>query len=176
MTLPAVIDESARSSAPAGVDGLVEQHRDALLAYARMMLTDQHLAEDVVQETFIKAWRHLDRLRDQEGSVRGWLLKVTRNLITDRVRSAPARREILTSESPDMAMADKTESILTSLELTSLLSGLSQEHQEALVLIHVYGRTVNEVSRILDIPPGTVKSRHHYAVHGLRKLHSQRKP
>ncbi|GGN45468.1 sigma-70 family RNA polymerase sigma factor [Streptomyces fuscichromogenes] len=174
MTLLTATDKRAPSSALASVDDLVEQHRAALLAYARHMLTDHHLAEDVVQEAFVKAWRYMDRLRNEEGSVRGWLLKVTRNLAIDRMRSAPARREVLTSESPDTALADETEAIGTSLEVVSLLHGLSREHREALVLLYIYGRTVNEVSRILGVPSGTVKSRHHYALRGLRKLHSQR--
>lgn len=55
--------------------------------------------------------------------------------------------------------------------MVSLLRDLSPEHREALVLIYIYGRTANEVSHILNIPPGTVKSRHHYALLGLRKRH-----
>ncbi|MFJ9251054.1 sigma-70 family RNA polymerase sigma factor [Streptomyces sp. NPDC101776] len=113
---------------------------------------------------------HVDQ--DQEGSAWGWLLKVTRNLIIDRMRSAHVRRESLTHDSPDTALADETESLLVSLDAVSLLRDLSPEHQEALVLIYIYGRTANEASHILGIPPGTVKSRQHYALHGLRKRHS----
>ncbi|MEU6355681.1 sigma-70 family RNA polymerase sigma factor [Streptomyces sp. NPDC047072] len=172
MTTLAATAETAPCSTSGQVDDLIEEHRTALLAYARKLLTDHHLAEDIVQEAFIKAWRHAERLRGQEGSMRGWLLKVTRNLIIDRMRSAQARRETLTHDSPDTALPDQTESLLLSLDVVSLLRDLSPEHQEALVLIYVYGRTVNEVSHILGIPPGTVKSRQHYALRGLRKTHA----
>ncbi|MFE7073988.1 sigma-70 family RNA polymerase sigma factor [Streptomyces sp. NPDC057620] len=179
MTLIAGIDESALSSdadndSAGGVDELVEEHRAALLAYARRFLTDHHLAEDIVQETFIRAWRHADRLRHQEGSVRGWLLKVTRNLIVDRMRSAYARHETATAHSPDTTLPDHTDAVLTSLEMASLLRRLSREHQEVLALVHLYGRTMKEASHILDVPSGTVKSRHYYAMRGLREQYFSR--
>ncbi|WP_260695942.1 sigma-70 family RNA polymerase sigma factor [Streptomyces sp. IB201691-2A2] len=151
------------------MDDLVEQHRAALLAYARKLLTDHHLAEDIVQETFIRAWRNADRLHHQDGSVRGWLLTVTRNLIIDRARSAPARREALTGYSPDAELPDHTDSVLDFLEVISLLRRLSNEHQEVLTLVYLSGHTMDEISHILDVPSGTVKSRHHYAIRRLRK-------
>ncbi|MEV6483608.1 sigma-70 family RNA polymerase sigma factor [Streptomyces sp. NPDC051576] len=172
MTPLVATDETAPSSASRALDDLIKEHNSALFAYARTMLTDHHLAEDVVQEAFIKAWHHADRLLNQEGSVRGWLLKVTRNLIIDRMRSAYARREALTRDIPDTALRDETDSLLLSLDVASLLRDLSPEHQEALVLIYIYGRTADEVSHLLGIPAGTVKSRHHYALRGLRKMHA----
>ena len=63
---------------------LVREHEKALLAYTEKLLNDHHLAEDIVQETLVRAWRHTDRLYDSEGSVRGWLLTVARNLVIDR--------------------------------------------------------------------------------------------
>ncbi|MFD7708359.1 sigma-70 family RNA polymerase sigma factor [Streptomyces sp. NPDC059785] len=174
MTLLAGIEESALPSGSESVNELVEQHRAAVLAYARKFLTDHHLAEDIVQETFIRAWRHADRLRHQEGSVRGWLLKVTRNLIVDRMRSAYARHETVTSYSPDTTLPDQTEAVLNSLDVVSKLRRLSREHQEVLALVYLCGRTMNEASVLLDVPSGTVKSRHYYAIRGLRRQYSSR--
>ncbi|MEV5528987.1 MULTISPECIES: sigma-70 family RNA polymerase sigma factor [Streptomyces] len=174
MTLLAGIDESAPPSTSDRVHELVEQHRPALLAYTRRSLTDQHLAEDIVQETFIRAWRHADRLHHHEGSVRGWLLKVARNLIVDRMRSAYARHETVTSHTYDTTLPDHTDGVLTSLEVVSLLRSLSREHREVVTLVYLCGRTLNEASLILGIPSGTVKSRHFYAMRGLRKQYSAR--
>ncbi|MGC5567848.1 sigma-70 family RNA polymerase sigma factor [Streptomyces sp. FR-108] len=173
MTLLAGIDDSAPSSISDSVHELVEQHRPAVLAYARR-LTDQHLAEDIVQETFIRAWRHADRLHHHQGSVRGWLLKVARNLIVDRMRSAYARHETVTGHTYDTTLPDHTDGILTSIEVISLLQPLSREHREVLTLVYLCGRTLNEASLILGVPSGTVKSRHFYAMRGLRKQCSAR--
>ncbi|TFE37095.1 sigma-70 family RNA polymerase sigma factor [Streptomyces sp. ICN441] len=155
---------------------MVEEHRKALVTYAEKLMSDHHLAEDIVQEALIRAWHHADRLRTQEGSVRGWLLKVTRNLVIDRVRSAYARHERVALESWDSAQPDRTDEVLASVEAVSLMRGLSREHREVLVLIHMYGRSVNEAAHILGVPAGTVKSRQHYALRRLRARHSSARP
>ncbi|MEW2568486.1 sigma-70 family RNA polymerase sigma factor [Streptomyces sp. NPDC047070] len=168
MTLLAGIAPSTTSPAPDPVDGLVEQHRDALLAYANRLLSDHHLAEDIVQETFVKAWSHADRLLSREGSVRGWLFKVARNLIIDRSRSAYARYETVTTESGDPAQEDHTEPAHASMEAVSLLRGVSADHRKVLVYLYIYGCSVEETACILDVPSGTVRSRRHLALRALR--------
>ncbi|MFS8202778.1 sigma-70 family RNA polymerase sigma factor [Streptomyces sp. CWNU-52B] len=168
MTVTAGIAPSTSLPASDPVDDLVEQHRDALLAYAHRLLSDHHLAEDIVQETFIRAWRHTDRLLNREGSVRGWLFKVARNLIIDRSRSAYARHETVTTDSGDPAQEDHTEPAHASMEAVSLLRGVSAEHRKVLVYLYIYGCTVDETARILGVPSGTVSSRRHLALRALR--------
>ncbi|MFD6292729.1 sigma-70 family RNA polymerase sigma factor [Streptomyces sp. NPDC060205] len=172
MTLLAGIAPSTTSPAPDLVDGLVEQHRDALLAYAHRLLSDHHLAEDIVQETFVKAWHHADRLLSREGSVRGWLFKVARNLIIDRSRSAYARYETVTTDSGDPAQEDHTEPAHAAMEAVSLLRGVSADHRKVLVYLYIYGCSVEETARILDVPSGTVRSRRHLALRALRNRRS----
>ncbi|MDX3854575.1 sigma-70 family RNA polymerase sigma factor [Streptomyces sp. AK02-01A] len=147
---------------------LVADHGKALLAYAEKLLSDRHLAEDIVQETLIRAWRHTDRLYSTEGSVRGWLLTVARNLVIDRLRSAPSRYETVGAEGQDMAQRDHVDAVLASVDATGLLRLLSFEHREVLVHTYLCGRTVQETAGILGIPAGTVKSRQHYALSNLR--------
>ncbi|MFF8593849.1 sigma-70 family RNA polymerase sigma factor [Streptomyces sp. NPDC015220] len=151
------------------VHTLTVQHRSALVAYAERLLTDRHLAEDVVQEALIRAWHHCEKLRSGEGSVRGWLLKVTRNLVTDRARSAYVRHETVTDETWDVHQPDHAEAVLTSMEANALLDGLSHEHREVLAHTYLYGHTIRETAQLLGIPAGTVKSRQHYALHALRR-------
>ncbi|MCX5355703.1 sigma-70 family RNA polymerase sigma factor [Streptomyces mirabilis] len=145
------------------------QHRSSLVAYAEHMLLDRHLAEDVVQEAFIRAWHHAEKLRTGEGSVRNWLLKVTRNLVIDRARSAAVRYESVMEELRDLPEPDHSDEVLASQEALALLRGLSSEHREVLVHVCLYGFTVRETARRLGIPPGTVKSRQHYALNILRR-------
>ncbi|MFF3941772.1 sigma-70 family RNA polymerase sigma factor [Streptomyces phaeofaciens] len=150
------------------LNDLVTDHTAALLAYAEKALSDRHTAEDIVQEAFIRAWRHLERLYSTEGSVRGWLLTVTRNLIIDRMRTATARRESVGTESSDLVLPDHSEAVLVSIETTSLLRHLSPDHREVLLHTFLCDRTIQETARILGIPTGTVKSRQHYALNALR--------
>ncbi|MGW5498737.1 sigma-70 family RNA polymerase sigma factor [Streptomyces olivaceoviridis] len=147
---------------------LMSDHTRALLAYAEKLLNDRHLAEDIVQETLIRAWPHTERLYSTEGSIRGWLLTVTRNLVIDRLRSAPARHETVGADDRDVPLPDHSGAVLASLEVTRLLRHLSHEHREVLLHIYLCGRTVRETARLLGIPAGTVKSRQHYALQSLR--------
>jgi RNA polymerase sigma factor (sigma-70 family) len=147
---------------------LMSDHAKALLAYAEKLLKDRHLAEDIVQETLIRAWPHTERLYTTEGSVRGWLLTVTRNLVVDRMRSAAARHETIGADDRDVPLPDHSGAVLTSVEATELLRQLSHEHREVLLHTCMYGRTAQETARILGIPAGTVKSRRHYALNTLR--------
>src|SRR5216117_3558280 len=70
---------------------LYEEHGRSLLAYAVRLTNDRAAAEDVVQETLLRAWKHADDLEHGIGSVRGWLLTVARNIITDRARARAVR-------------------------------------------------------------------------------------
>ena len=81
------------------VRALYAEHGRALLAYATRLTGDRAAAEDVVQETLVRAWKHPEVLVNEKGSVRGWLFTVVRNLVTDRTR-ARAARPIEVAESP----------------------------------------------------------------------------
>ncbi|GII56742.1 DNA-directed RNA polymerase sigma-70 factor [Planotetraspora thailandica] len=169
MTLIATSDRSSLEASRKNLlRTLMSDHAKALLAYAEHLLGDRHMAEDIVQETLIRAWNHMERLYTTEGSIRGWLLTVVRNLAIDRLRSAASRHETVGTDHHDVTQPDHADAVLTSVETTALLRHLSAEHREVLVHTYLYGRTVVETARILGIPAGTVKSRQHYALSNLR--------
>ncbi|MFD4605017.1 sigma-70 family RNA polymerase sigma factor [Streptomyces sp. NPDC058464] len=147
---------------------MMSDHAKALIAYAEKLLNDRHTAEDIVQEALIRAWPHAERLYSTEGSVRGWLLKVTRNLVVDRMRSATARHETIGADDRDVPLPDHSGAVLAAVEATDLLRQLSPEHREVLLHTYLCGRTAQETARFLGIPAGTVKSRRHYALNTLR--------
>ncbi|MEV6860636.1 sigma-70 family RNA polymerase sigma factor [Streptosporangium subroseum] len=148
---------------------LVREHEKALLAYAEKLLNDHHLAEDIVQETLVRAWHHADRLYDSEGSVRGWLLTVARNLVIDRSRGGFHRYEVIGSDALDVVQRDHADAVVAAVTVTEMLDSLSTEHREVLVHTYLWGRTVREAAEVLGIPVGTAKSRQHYALNYLRK-------
>ncbi|MFJ9558869.1 sigma-70 family RNA polymerase sigma factor [Streptomyces fuscichromogenes] len=150
----------------------MREHRDGLVSYAEKMLGDHGLAEDVVQETIIRAWRNMDRLLGMEGSVKGWLFTVTRHLVVDWVRKPHTRREIVGGTYNDPATrSDHIEAVHHSMVARPQLNKLSQEHRAVLAHLYLCDRTIKETADILGIPAGTVKSRQHNALRKLRLVY-----
>src|SRR5690348_1801935 len=149
---------------------IMREHRDGLISYAEKMLGDRGLAEDVVQETIVRAWRNLDSLLGTNGSVRGWLFTVVRHLVIDWVRKPHARREVLGATYSDpLSAVDGTDAVHDALLVRPLLRRLSLEHRAVMVHLYLGDRSLQETAGILGVPVGTVKSRHHNALHKLRR-------
>jgi len=123
-----------------------------------------------VQETFIRAWRHLPQLSADDRPVRPWLFRVARNLLIDAERAARARPVMVQAEAAG-EIGDETglDQILDRQFLTAALKQLSPAHRAVLVETVYRGRTTAAVARQLGIPDGTARSRLHYALHSLRQ-------
>ena len=156
---------------------LYDAHAPVLLAYAlRLTDGDRPRAEDIVQETLIRAWRNLDRI-DQDGDrpVRPWLFTVAQHIAVDAHRARRARP----TEVGDAALAvlpglDQIEATLDRIVVTDALHSLSQEHRAVIVETYYRGRSVAEAARVLGIPQGTVKSRCYYALRALKLALAER--
>lgn len=146
------------------------EHGRALLAYATRLLGDRVAAEDVVQETLIRAWRHPEVLTNGKGSTRGWLLTVTRNLVTDRIRARAARPQEV-AESPDRppVSRDHADQVVASVTVLKAMDSLSEDHRGVLQQLYFHGRSLAEAANALGVPAGTVKSRSYYALRALRE-------
>jgi RNA polymerase sigma-70 factor (ECF subfamily) len=152
------------------VRSLFAEHGRAMLAYATQLTRDRAAAEDVVQETLVRAWRHPDSLVNGKGSVRGWLLTVVRNIVTDQIRARNVRATEVGEGPIDAAVTDDhAEDVVNAMVVVDALSRLSAEHRAVLAQIYLLGSTVAEAAEALGIPPGTVKSRTYYALRLLRE-------
>ncbi len=155
---------------------LYDEHAPVLLAYAlRLTDGDRTRAEDIVQETLLRAWRNLDRLDVRAGPVRPWLFTVAQRLAIDAHRARRARPP----EVGDAALAavpalDQVEGTLDRIIVTDALGSLSQEHRAVIVETYYRGRTVAQAAAVLGIPPGTVKSRCYYALRALNRALAER--
>jgi RNA polymerase sigma-70 factor (ECF subfamily) len=149
---------------------LHDEHAAALWAFCLNLTgNDRGRAEDVAQETLLRAWRNASVLEESKGSVRSWLFTVARNIVIDEWRSKRSRREVLTDDLGDLsAVEDRTDELLQSWVVAEALTQLSNEHRAVLLECYYRGRSVAEAARQLGVPEGTVKSRTHYALRALR--------
>lgn len=164
-------DYPGPEAAEALVRSLYAEHGRSLLAYATRLTGDRAAAEDVVQETLVRAWKHADDLTEGKGSVRGWLLTVARNIVTDRARARAVRPvEVADVVDRPPIEGDHSESVVNTMVVLDALDKVSPEHRDVLVQLYYRGRSVSEAAQELGVPPGTVKSRSYYALRALRAV------
>jgi RNA polymerase sigma-70 factor (ECF subfamily) len=148
---------------------LHDDHAGALWGHClRLTNHDRARAEDVCQETLLRAWRNASLLDESQGSVRAWLFTVARNIVIDEARTKRARSEIPMGELPEPGGNDDSEQLLMTWIVADAVTQLSPEHRAVLQETYFKQHPVAEAARRLGIPEGTVKSRTHYALRALR--------
>lgn len=149
---------------------LYSQHAKALHSFVWRFCLDPASADDIVQETFIRAWQHLPQLRADNRPIRPWLFRVARNLLTDADRAAQSRPVTVPATSAEEAGDDSgLGQILDRQLVCDALQQLSPAHRTVLVETFYRGGSTATVARQLGIPDGTARSRLHYALHALRQ-------
>jgi len=156
--------------ADAAIRLLYADHARVLRRYVGRFCPDQASADDIVQETFIRAWRHLPQLSSVDFPVRPWLFRVARNLLIDADRAARSRPSTVPAQAADEAHDDtRLNRVLDQQIMADALHQLSHAHRTVLVETFYGGRTLAKVARRLGIPDGTARSRLHYALEALRR-------
>lgn len=161
---------------PLGRDGdlsetLLEEHRSGLTAYVRrLMHGDVNLAEDIVQETLLRAWKHAGGV--PTASLKPWLFVTARHLVIDAYRARTSRPvEVGVDLLEELAGAiadDDLDRALDAVLLTDALGALTAKHRSVLVECYYHGQTAAQIAAAQRIPVGTVRSRIHYALRALR--------
>jgi RNA polymerase sigma-70 factor, ECF subfamily len=165
---------NAEQADAAALRHLHEVHRPVLLNYiTRLTKGDVHRAEDILQETFLRAWRN-PQARNADGHWnRGFLFTVARRITIDNVRAAQARPGEYLDDRIDAFVASDADDfgrLLDRREVRAALAELPEFQRTILVEIYFRDRSIEETAQTLGIPPGTVKSRTFYALRALREL------
>jgi len=145
---------------------LHDKHATALLVFVRRLTGDRGQAEDIVQETLLRAWRHASRLPPD--GIRPWLFTTARRLVIDAHRARSARPKETDAELPAMVAADEIDAALDAALVLDAIRTLTREHREVLVDSFYRGRTAAEIAADRGLPAGTVRSRIFYALRALR--------
>lgn len=165
--VPSLADED-------GVTAAYRLHGAEVYRFALRGLGDPMAAQDVTQETFVKAWRHSERYDPEVASLRVWLYGIARNTMIDHVRAAAVRpwhsqlAEPPTVEAAAGSISDQADALLDGWLVEEGLRRLAPHHREALVQTHLRGRPYDEVATEMAIPVGTLRSRVFYAMRALR--------
>ncbi|MET8763302.1 sigma-70 family RNA polymerase sigma factor [Lentzea sp. NPDC004782] len=163
---------TSHEDAASAIRRLYAEHGKMIVGYATKLTGDRHAAEDVWQETALRAWRNWDRLSQNPDTTRTWLVKVARNIVIDR-RRARARRPVefggdllsyLGTQAPDDITC-----LLERHVFMSVLNRLSPLHREVIAQLVLADRSIPQAALAMCVPEGTVRSRYHYALCALRR-------
>ena len=154
------------------VSELYKEHGVALKFFVlRLNAGDRHSAEDIMQETMLRAWSNADSLRGSDRSIRPWLFTVARRLVIDAHRQRDTRPQEVrypSAADADRSLEEGFEAVQTRDEVIRALRSLTPAQREVILYTHYLGMSVAEVAQKLGIPPGTVKSRTYNALRALR--------
>ena len=156
------VDDGARLGA------LYDAHAGPVWRYVVRLTGDRAGADDIVQETLLRAWRHPHILEQDPATMRSWMMTVARNLVIDDARSARRRHEYAVADVPERIGVDDTDALFEALLIEEALAVLSPEHRAVIIRSYYGGRSVAQTAAELDIPEGTVKSRLHYGLRAMR--------
>ena len=157
-----------------GIEAAYNAHAGELYRFVLRGLGDPGAAEDVVQETFLRAWRASDRYDPALSGLRVWLFAIARNAMLDHVRASGARpwRNALvdpsTAEAHSPVVDDAAEALVKTWVVEEALLRLSVEHRTAIVETYLKARPYAEVAADEGVPVGTLRSRVFYGLRALR--------
>ena len=146
------------------------EHHRVLLSFVLRYARDREHAEDVVQETLLRAWRNIDKIDPDRTTTRSYLFTIARNVLTDGWRAESRRPAFVLDDDAVAAVpaADEVDAVIDAQLVAAALERLSVEHRIVVQSLYYDGLSVSEAARRLAVPEGTVKSRAYYAVRNLR--------
>ena len=170
VTADAVLVERMRSDDTGeALRELYRAYAGELYGFAYNALGERGAAEEIVQEVFLRAWRHAERYDPGRAGVRTWLYQIARHAVIDARRRAAVRPAPPPGDEPaDAEAPGSLEQAMLGWQVAAALESLSPEHRQVIRLAQFQGLTMREISDRTGLPVGTVKSRIWYALRSLR--------
>ena len=157
---------------------MYDNYAGALFGIIYRMLEDRELAEDVLQEAFVKIWNNFSNYDSLKGRLFTWMLNITRNLTIDTIRSKGYRKQAkiqnsgnsVDSSVENISSNPNTTESFDALGIRKHLTLLKDDQKQIIDLAYFGGFTQDEISKQLAIPLGTVKTKMRTAILALRKI------
>lgn len=151
---------------------LYDNYSASLYTVVLSILQDRELASDVLQEVFIKIWKQIEQYNSDKGRLFTWMINISRNASIDTLRSksyhSQKQNRELTENVYDLAGSVNIET--DKIGLRKIIMNLKQEQKELIELAYFQGYTQDEISKLLNMPLGTVKTRLRNALINLREV------
>ncbi|WP_240609272.1 RNA polymerase sigma factor [Flavipsychrobacter stenotrophus] len=151
---------------------LYKNYSAVLFGVINKVVFDEETASDVLQEAFVKIWNNIDRYDSKKGRIYTWMINIARNAAIDKLRSKGEimKSKIQTGEDivNDVTKGQKTEQSTDTIGLRKMVSELRPEYEVIVSMAYFKGFTLDEISKTLNIPLGTVKTRMRSAMQQLR--------
>ncbi|MEZ5035274.1 MAG: RNA polymerase sigma factor [Chitinophagaceae bacterium] len=151
---------------------LYDQYNAALYGIICKIVRSEEVSQDVLQDAFVKIWKHIHTYNPTKGSLFTWMLNIARNTAIDQLRKLKKENKVdiqTLDFNVDMVNTTAPGKNENTIGVTALVQKLPEEQKRLLEYIYFSGYTQKEVSEKLDIPLGTVKSRVRSAIKTLRK-------
>jgi RNA polymerase sigma factor (sigma-70 family) len=155
---------------------LYDHYSPALYGIALKVVNDENAANDLLQEIFLKIWRNIERYDDAKGRLFTWMVNIARNTAIDTLRSKAHKQGLKVQELGANTVSMDQLAVHQSVDhlgLTKVIEQLNKEQRVIIDLAYYKGCTQEEISRILEIPLGTVKTRMRNAIIQLRTILKQ---
>jgi len=153
---------------------LYDNYSSALFGVINQIIPDKNISADVLQDVFINIWRKIDSYDETKGRLFTWMLNIARNAAIDKIRSKPYQNSLKNQPLTETVNTITTNSVVNpqvnDIGLKKLVNGLKQEYRELIELSYFQGFTHEEISKLLNLPLGTVKTRIRSALIQLRTL------
>jgi len=152
---------------------LYDKYSPALYGIICKIINDATAAEDVLQEAFVKIWKNIDNYTEEKGSLFTWVLSIARHTAIDYLRSKQHKFRQQIQNSGEHEYIDRHAPVVAETVASgyrNIIARLEPKYRQVLDLVYFFGYTQDEVSKILDLPLGTVKTRARTGLQMLRKL------
>lgn len=153
---------------------LYRQYGPVLFGVVNKVVYDEQTAQDVLQDVFVKIWNNIEQYDANKGRLYTWMINIARNSSIDKLRSKGEimKGKIRTGDDivNNVEQGMKTEQATDTIGLKKMVAGLKPEYETIISLAYFKGYTLDEISKTLEIPLGTVKTRMRSAIKQLREI------